>query len=781
MKNPYGYFSEDGKEFTVTDPKTPRAFDNFLWNDAVFSNIQQTGTGYCDYQVGDQEAVQLLTGVGRICDFDVFGRDHLMSRLIYIRDNETGEFWNVNWEPVCKPYESYRCTHGLGYSTIETTVNGIQSEFRIFIPQGKDPVELWNLHTSNPTQKTRKLSIFVYNQFQFKYKWGFDSYGDMIFRNSLFDASINAVVASKHPHKKPHEFLNGFITSDEPITAYDGSRDAFIGTYGSLNQPEAVVKGQCTNTPGSSDATIGTVQFNVELAPGEKKSIAMMLGAADTAHTIAALKEKYLNNQETYFSELQQSKQELFDKVQINTPDSYLNVLLNQWIKQGSVYGATWCRWGWNGYRDIVQHGFGVVSYKPERTREILLEAFKYQYSTGLALRGWNPVDEKSYSDSALWLVFTLTAYIRETGDTGILSEAVPYYDNGSGTVLEHINRALNFLETNKGEHGICLIKFGDWNDSLTAVGKEGKGESVWLSEAYAEALQQMAQLAEFMKEDGKAQDYSTRYRKIKEALNAHAWDGQWYKRCFDDKGQPIGSKENAQGKIFIEAQSWALIAGVADDERSKQLIQACDELLLTDLGYMLLSPTFKYRDDSIGRISCLEPGICENGTIYFHTNAWMIMGLLKKRMPDRAYELFKRIMPGYIETENSPKENCPPYMTANCYYGPEHRSRKFQMEFTWITGSLGWYHNVIMEEMLGIKADYDGLQIDPVIPADWESYEVTREFRNAGYHIVIKNPDKIPFGKVEVTVDGKPISGNKLPLFTDEKVHEIIAVIQSK
>ncbi len=769
----YGYFNEDGTEFTVTNPGTPRAFDNFIWNDAAFSNIQQTGTGYFDYQPGDKEAVQLLTGVGRICDFDVFGRDHLMSRIIYIRDNETRDFWTVNWEPVKHPYEDYACTHGLGYTIIGTTVNGIQAEFRIFIPLGNDAIELWTLNLVNKSSKKRDLSVFVYNQFQFKYKWGFDSYGDMIFRGSWFNKELNSFIASKHPYYRPHDFLTGFVTSDYPVTAFDGTRDSFVGMYNTLKEPSSVVNGKCTNTPGCSDATIGALQFNLDLAMDDGKKISMILGVTDKEEHIPAIKEKYFGHFDALFAELQKKGKKQVEQNKVHTPDAQFNRMLNVWLKQAVAYGAKWCRWGWNGYRDIVQHGLGIVTINPDRTKEILLEALQYQYKHGPALRGWNPVDEKSYSDSALWLVFTLTAYIKETGDIKILDIPVAYYDGSEATVLEHIQKALDFLENNKGSHRLCLIKFGDWNDSLTAVGKKGSGESVWLSQAYAAALLEMADLFNFLKNRELESSYLNRYESMKEAINKHAWNGDWYIRCFDDDGRPVGSKENTYGRIFLNSQSWSIISGIADRNKYDKIVNSCDNFLLTPNGYKVLAPTFLEEDDNIGRISCLEPGVCENGTIYSHVNIWMILALIRSGQPDKAYDIFKRITPGYINQSNKHKENCHPFMYANCYYGEEHRNNRFQMEFTWITGSVAWYNHVLINDFIGAKATYKGLKLSPCLPSSWKKVSITRKYRGSKYHIEINNNSS--GNNKEVYIDMKKSDDCMIPIFTDGKEHNIV------
>ena len=762
MDNKYGYFNEEGTEFTITDPKTPRAFDNFLWNDVLFSSVHQTGVGFLDYQVDEKEAVQLLTGIGRICDFDVFGRDHLMSRLIYVRDNETGEFWNVNWEPVKKIFNSYRCTHGLGYSNIQSETNMVASSFRIFVPKGKDPVELWTMDFQNKSVKKRHLSIFVYNQFQFSYKWGFNSYGDMFFRTTYLSDQDNALVANKHPHVSPHDHQTAFMAPDRKIVAFDGSRDAFIGQYNGFNEPQAVADGRCSGSIGSSDATIGAIQFDLTLEPGETETINLVLGICDSEGGIKPLKERYISRMDEEFENLKKYHTDFIAKNRFNTPDLHLNRMLNVWMKHQTAYGAQWCRWGWMGYRDIVQHGYGVSSFNPERTKEILREAFKHQYQSGMALRGWNPVDTKPYSDSALWLVFTLIAYLKETADFDYLQEEIGFFDQEEVTasVLEHVECALNFLEVNKGERNLLLIKFGDWNDSLTAIGKEGRGESIWLSMAYAEALNQMIELFEHLKDD-RAQDYRYRYESIKTAINQNAWDGDWYVRCFDDNGRAIGSGDSEQGKIFLNAQSWAMIAGIADERRSEQLLQSANELLKTDIGYLLLAPTFTAPDPHIGRISYMEPGICENGTVYSHVNAWMILGLLRSGKIEEAYDTFKRITPGYFQgSSEDAKQNMPPYIYANGCYGPAHKNNKLQMEFTWITGSVAWFYNILSKEMMGIKPEFDKLMIDPKLPKEWNNVDISRVFRGKQFNIKITRQ---AVDHITITLNGGKVDGQIL------------------
>ena len=760
MDHPYGHFHVDGLSFVVTNPETPRAFDNFLWNDSVMSCVQQTGVGYCDIQIGETEGIKLYTGEGRICDIEVFGRETLLSRLVYIRDNATGEFWNAGWEPVRRAYESYTCEHGLGYTRLASRTAGIDSSLLLFVPPGKEAVELWRLTLANAGTRPRSLTVFVYNQYGLQYKSGFKSYGDMIYRGAWFDAAHNAMIVQKHPHVAPHAFLTAFLAADRTADGYDGSRDGFVGIYNTLAEPRAVVAGRCTNRPGSSEATVGVLQFNLNLPPGGEETVHLASGLTDSPERMAELRPRLFATFDAQWQALKEEKARLVARNAITTPDAHFNRLVNGWLKHQTLYGATWGRWGWMGYRDVVQHAWGVSSFDPARTRRVLLTALSRQYRSGLALRGWNPVDTKVYSDSALWLVATLCDYLKETGDFGLLDQVIPYFDEGGDTVLGHVDRALEFLECNKGSHGLCLIKFGDWNDSLTAIGKEGRGESIWLSMAYARALRLMAELCRQIGRTTGAEAYDARARSMREAIRRHAWDGKWFLRCFDDNGQPVGASACEQGRIYVNAQSWAMLADVADEAQVESMLKACDELLLTPLGYRLMVPPYLKRDDHVGRISYLEPGICENGTIYSHGNAFMIYALLRQHLGDRAYALFQRAAPGYLSGTGDPKEEAPPYVFANCYYGPEHRNRPFQMEFTWVTGSVSWFVNATLDYLAGVRREYDGLTIDPVLPSCWNEIRVDRTFRDKRFTVHVRRT-----GRWSLSLNGQEVEGRFLPL----------------
>ena len=754
-----GHFSPDGLEYVVTRPDTPRPFDNMLWNKQLLGNVQQTGAGYTDYQIGDTEMTKLSQGIGRICDFDVYGRDTFLNRLVYVRDNKTGKFWNVGWEPVKAKPARFRARHGLGYTIIENTTDGVAGSFRVFVPAGDEPAEYWTLRLT-PQKAARDLTVFVYEQISFKYMWGFNSYGDMFYRNSQLDAKRNMMVFTKHPFVTPHPWQTGFLAADRKIDGFDGSKDFFVGTYNQLNEPKAVVEGRCTGSVGSSDATIAAVQFNLgKVKPGETVEINLVLGVSDSVAHAAAMKTKALANVEKRFAELVAAKKALAARNAAKTPDPVFNATFNAWHKQQALFGAEWCRWGWMGYRDIVQHAMGCSSFYPERTREILLTALRHQYASGLALRGWNPIDTKEYSDSALWLVFTLCAYLRETGEKAFLDVKVPFYDEGEATVLGHIRRALDFLERNKGAHKLLLIKFGDWNDSLTGIGKGGKGESVWLSMAYSEALRQIAELYDWLPDEAAAADARARAKAMNEALAASAWDGDWFVRGFDDDGHAIGSRKNKEGTIYLNTQSWALLCGCATPERRKKMLAAVDRRLRTPLGYQLMAPAYRHFDPVIGRVTSMEPGICENATIYTHCNSWMVLALLRNGLTERAWALYRDATPSYGDSPL--KKANPRYVYGNCFFGPEHRNAPYRMEFNWITGSIAWFFNIELDEMLGIRRDYAGLRVAPHLPKDWSGYTQERTWRGKRIHVkVVGGGDKV----ASVALDGAALPDAFVP-----------------
>ena len=769
--NNYGYFNNDGTEFVITNPKTPRDFDNYLFNDAIYAEVQQTGVGYTMYQIDGKETT-VLSNMHRDVYYE---RDSIMNRLIYVRDNDTGEFWNLNWEPVKKETDYFRCRHGIGYTILESKVNGIEASLRIFVPTGKDPVELWTVDIKNVSGKARNLSVFTYYEFQFFFQWGFDAYGHLIYMHSYYDKDNNILVCEKHPEKKPHNYLTGFMASDVQADGFDGSKDKFIGRYNKLNEPQCVIDGKCSNTEGTNEFISCVLQHNVELDDGCSKQINTVLGVSDTLENAVILKNKYLGNFETALAELKEAKQKMFETLTVNTPDDHFNRLTNMWIKQQILYGVVWTRWSCHCYRDIVQHTFGITAVYPELAKSVIVRVLGYQFKSGGALHCFDPYDGKEYSDGALWLINTLTNYIKETGDFSILDMKAPYLDDETEySVISHIEKALDYLEYNKGVHGLTLIKNGDWNDSLTAIGKEGRGESVWLSMAYATACMQIAELYGFLKDTENQNKHLSRYEAMKKAINESAWDGDKYIGCYSDSYRRIFSSDMKEGQIYLNTQSWAILSDVCDEERTEKILKTLDDKMLTGFGYLLSYPTFKTFDAELGRITAMEPGIAENGTVYSHGNAFLMYALLKLGMTDKAFDVFKRVAPGYYADYNEKKKEGVPYVFTNCYYGPEHRHSAFEMEYSWITGSVAWFFNAIHQWIFGVRKEYDGITIAPQLPSEWNNATMTQTFRGKKLNIKIERN-----GTKGIVLNGKEITGDFIFENELETENDIIVYIK--
>ena len=488
----YGDFDDARREYVITRPDTPRPWDNYIWNQAYYRYVDQFGKGYSRYQTQKGQQTQLLFGAHN---------NPQDSRLLYLRDDETGAYWNPGWDPVQKTPERFTCRHGLGYTIIENLTEGIEASDRIFVPLGGDPVEYWTVTLKNVSNRPRKLSLFTYAELSLA---GARTYGHMMFMSAHYHPQLKAVIARKRAEGLPHTKYGGFVACDVEPAGYDGSARAFVGPYRRVVNPIAVERGACSNTPGSGEAVTGGLHVRVELAPGEAKTVRFLAGVTDNvtpAESTRELIDRHLSADgfEKAFADLGGERAAKLAPIWVETPDRDLDRLTNVWNKQQVDWGATWVRWGIKGYRDILQQAQGIVTCDPELARKDFLDACRFQYADGFALRGWDPIDKMAYADSAQWMIGTITEYVKETGDAAVLEETVPYFDAGEDTVLGHMLKAVRKLWSDRGAHGLSLIHYGDWNDSLTAVGTGGKGESVWLSMAFVRACRLLAELAGFL------------------------------------------------------------------------------------------------------------------------------------------------------------------------------------------------------------------------------------------------------------------------------------------
>lgn len=754
-------YSKNGKELWLTTPEPQRKFDNMLYNKGYFTMIDQCGNGPGKHMV-DQGYSNLV-----VAD----------KRIIYIRDDRTGLFFSVGFGPCYKHYESYRCGAGLNYQIIENITNGVKAIWRIFVPVGCDPVEIWDVQIENTGDIERQLSVFTCVEMPCD---GVDTYGGGIFRYAAYYPDINAIWVRADAEKFTEidfPLHNGFITADRKAETWDANWEKFIGARHTIQNPAAVQIGRCGNSNASVRMPSGSLHFQMQLNAGQTGDIRFLAGACETAATIQRFREKYLGgslDECPHFDALAAERQRMMENIRVSTPEESINHALNDWGKQQSHYLATWCRWGYKGYRDIVQMSQGVLYWDTELAKRNLTEALRHQYNDGFALRGWNPLDPMRYVDCGSWLISAITEYVKETGDTAFLDEIVPYFDADEGTVYHHLMRVMERLYADRGSHRLCLAFFGDWNDSLTGVCKKGKGESVWMSMAFCRAAILMAELADYLGRKGDAKKMRLWQKEMAEAVNTYAWDGQWYLCALDDDGQPIGSKKNEQGRIFLNVQSWAQLGQLCDTKRWESSLAAVDEYLDSGWGLQLNWPTYLKPEKNVGRLSYLRPGICENGSVYTHGNAFFYMAFLERGMADRAIGLWRDIHPS---NPNRPVK-CQPNIFANGYFGPDNDIHPGAAEHMWTTGSASWLMTCTIEFMLGLRRTYEGILIKPCLPSAWKTASIVRTFRGTTYRVTLNKPEGVCAPLVNrIVIDGIEHPVDKtLPI--DGKTHDVIVTL---
>jgi len=762
------------KELTITTPEPQRRYDNMLYNEAYFMMIDQCGNGYGNHMSGDGYLNNVVAH----------------ERIIYIRDNDSGEFFSIGVNPVFKKYESFKCTQGLNYQIIENVTAGIKAVWRIFVPTGNDPVEIWDVKIE--TSENRNLSLFTLLEMPIQ---GVDTYGGPIYRLAKFYPEIDGIFVRGDAQKFEEidfPLHNGFITSNKKPVAWDAGYDAFIGLHKHTDSPIALEKGKCSNSFASVIKTNGGLQFDFSTSADKDFEIRFIVGACENLDTIKSFKEKYLSGSLkdcSIFEKLKKDRKEKSKKIQADTPCKTINNMLNDWAVQQAHYLATWCRWGYKGYRDIVQMSQGVLYWDTALAKKNLREALAHQYNDGFALRGWNPVDPLRYADCASWNISAITEYIKETGDFDFLNEIIPYFDEGEATVYQHLMQIMIRLHEDRGEHGLCLAFFGDWNDSLTGVCRKGKGETVWLSMAFCKCALIMKELAEFLEKNDDAALMQKWHKEMADNINKFAWDGEWYLCALDDDGNPIGSSKNEEGKIFLNMQSWAQLGKICDDEKWEAANKAVYKYLDSGWGLSLNWPTYTKPTPNVGRLSYLRPGICENGSVYSHGNAFYMLAFLERGDADAALKVWEDIHPA---NPNRPIAN-QPNVFANGYYGPDHDYAPGMSEHIWTTGSASWLVPAVVENMIGLRRTYEGIVIKPCLPSDWKEVKISREFRGTKYNVTINNSsplkgvdarpgdcpplkgvDRKRRGDVKsMLVDGKDFDFTK-PLPIDNAEHEI-------
>ena len=763
----YGYFSEDGKEYIIKTPLTPRPWVNVISNSKNYGLvISQAGGGYswCKHARENR-----ITRWNQDIVRDNWGK------FIYIRDNKTGKFWSATYQPVKKSPKNYKCRHGLGFSTFESLHNDIRTTLTV-LAAPDDTLEIWSLTLENLSSKKRDLSLFTYLEWALGVAPDAHREFHKLFIETKYDPEQKALLAEKRlwtiqtqdgiAWNKSWDYIAFHSSSVRPVS-FEGDKENFLGQYGDFSEPAAVKKGICSNSDGKWNDSIGSLHINVKLDGRQKKKVVFTLGLAKDKRQVDKLIERYccITGAEEALEKVKKSWTDLLDSFHIETPDKGFNFINNYWLRYQAISSRLWGRSAYYqvggdfGYRDQLQDSqiFLTINSKD-----------------GMVQHWWNPLNDigakNNITDNLLWLPFVTINYLKETADYDLLKEKVGYLDSNRKTsVYDHCLKAIDKSLSRLSPRGLPLLGEGDWNDGLCRAGDKWKGESVWLGHFLCGILSEWSVLLTRLNKRKVAQRFKEEAKKLKDNINEHAWDGKWYIRATRDDGIVLGSKTREEGKIFLNAQTWAIINGIIPPARLKTVLESLDKYLYREYGPILFFPAYSKVDAKIGYLSRYAPGARENGGLYTHAACWAIIAEVVAGRAAKAWDLYNRFMP--IKRGMKPDfYKVEPYVTCGNVDGPD--SKNFgRGAWSWYSGSAGWYFKVGIEWLLGIRAEYDGLRIEPILPDDWGECSVKRVFRGATYNIKIFKYD----GPDQIIVDGKVHSSNVIPAFKDKKEHSVI------
>jgi len=787
----YGYFDNKNREFVITRPDTPTPWINYLGCDEYCALISNTAGGYSFHR--DPKDKRITRFRYNNVPVDRPGR------YIYIRDEKSGDYWSVTWQPVLKAQSAkrkaqnykYECRHGMGYTVIKSKYDNISTEATYFVPLGEN-LEFWALKVKSNSRKTRNLKIFTYVEFCL---WHAEM--DMTdFQYSLNIASAvnegNLIFHQTGYAPKSGRFGLAYFGCNQKIAGYDCDRETFIGRYHSESDPVAVERGRSFDSVASGGNPIGSVSVNLTLKPGQAKDIVFILGVAETKDEAKGAYKKYLDEKTVYekLDELKSYWRAYLSHFEARTPDEDVNSMVNTWNQYQCRTTFNWSRFAsyyeagigrGMGFRDSNQDTIGVVHIIPDRVKGRIAELASNQFKNGSSHHKFFPLtktgEKGGYSDDPLWLILATAAYIRETGDIDFLNEKVKYIDGVPEPMYEHLKKAIDFVLSEAGPQGFVLMRFADWNDCLN-LGKDNEvAETTWVPELLYLEIQEFLTLARFIDKAGDCEKYSAIAAKIKENFNNKAWDGKWYIRGIDKYGSAVGSAKCKEGGVIdLLPQAWAVMSGIAEPDKAKLCMDMLKKHLDTEYGIMLISPPYTEYDDKLGAVTTFASGLKENGGIFCHSNPWAMIAETYLGRGDVAFKYYKTILP-------PTKNRIADIHQTECYIYSQFITGKSNQNFgrarnSWLTGTAAWNLVAITQYILGVRPDYNGLVIDPCIPKKWKSFTVKRIFRGATYDIHVVNPKGVNKGVKSLEVDGMKTEGNVVPVFRDEKVHKVEAVM---
>ena len=809
----FGYFDDANREYVITTPKTPLPWINYLGCNDFFSLISNTCGGYSFYK--DAKLLRLTRYRYNDTPNDVNGK------YFYIKDGDT--IWNPGWKPTKTELDSYECRHGIGYSRFISSKNDVQASVLAFVPMN-DTCEINQVKLTNNSSSVKTLSLFSYVEWCL---WNADD--DMKNFQRNFSTGEVEIVDSTIFHKTEYrERRNHYAvySVNAKIDGFDTIRDEFLGAYNGTDDPTAVKNGACTNSVASGWQPIASHQINITLNPGETRSFVFVLGYIENPEDEKWESKGVVNKKRAYemldryktdadvdkaFAELNEYWNGLLSKYTVKSSNDKVDRMVNIWnqyqcmvtfnMSRSASYYESGIGRGM-GFRDSCQDLLGFVHLIPDRARERIIDIASTQFQDGSAYHQYQPLTKKGnsdigsgFNDDPLWLIAGTSAYVRETGDTTILTEMVPYDNDMSVAtpLMGHLKRSFDYTVNHKGPHNLPLIGRADWNDCLnlncfsehpgesfqTFGPSEGPvAESVFIAGMFVKYGEEYAQLCELMGDQKEAAYAREEVAKMYDAVLKDGWDGDWFVRAYDAYGQKIGSKECEEGQIYIESNGFCSLAGIGVKEGlAKKALDSVKEKLDTKYGVMILQPAYTRYHLELGEISSYPPGYKENAGIFCHNNPWVSCAETVIGRGNRAFEIYKKTCPAYIE-DISEIHCTEPYVYSQMIAGKDAHFFG-QAKNSWLTGTAAWTFVNVSQYILGVVPTLNGLSVDPCIPSEMgTSFTMTRKYREGVYNIKVENPNKVEKGVAKIVVDGKEYTGTTVIPYEKGKTSYDVTIV---
>jgi len=791
----YGYFDDNSREYIITDPKTPVKWINYIGTLAFGGFVDHTGGALiCK---GDPSLNRITKYIQQMPSGEFKGE------TLYIRIRESDNRYTIFspfYVPTLGRYDRYECHVGLGYSRIVSEFYGIRTECTIFVPSDA-MVELREIKITNISKKAVEIDaipLIEYTHPDAVKQFTNADWVPQTMQSDMVEQLGGLKVLVQYPFMFKNSKVN-YFTSNFPVSSFETDRKRFLGNneYNTWAHPLSLESAELSNCQARRGDNIAALLHHCgSIQPGKSVTIITQLGQKESLAAAQNEIDRYRDpaNVTAALHKLSAFWQNHLDIMQVRTPEAAFNSMLNIHNPRQCFITFNWSRYlsyyqlglGTRGlgFRDSSQDVMGVVDRIPEGARELIVKLLSVQRREGNAMHQFNPLSMEAsigdahempdrpqyYGDDHLWIILAVTAYLKETGDMAFLSHEVPFYEKDKAgrpietvSVLEHLRRSLKFTKNNLGSHGLPLLGFADWND---CVNLPSGAESIFNASLYAKALLEMVELATFLGDKESVGAYCSDYETIKDNFNNHAWDGEWFVRYFEANGSPLGSHVNPHGKIYVNGQSWPVISGLADKTRGRTALDSVRRLLNTSNGIKLSAPGFNGYDPTKGGITTYPPGAKENCGIFLHTNPWAIIAETILGNGDAAYQYYDQINPAR-KNDSIEIYELEPYVYAQNILGDEHPQFGLARN-SWLSGTASWVYQAATKHILGIQPGYDGLVIDPCIPSAWDEVTVTRRFRGSIYRIKISNPGHVKKGVASMVVNGQPVEGNVVEIFSD-------------